>query len=159
MAEIEDQLLASAMAKSKKPVTYDEVFKYLSNNEEKYAEGCTDNRKRAIRKFSEGVCLESGILHYLQYEDKSKKVVKLKRQWISSKSRQKQILESIHDNTSGGCHFGRDKTRDKVIKRYFWHGIYEDIDAYVKTCVKCQKVASGLNSEPSWSFYSWCFIL
>lgn len=40
------------MAKSKKPVTYDEVFKYLSNNEEKYAEGCTDNRKESLVKVS-----------------------------------------------------------------------------------------------------------
>lgn len=67
-------------------------MKYLSCSVAKYAEGCTDSRKRAIR---ERICLENGILHYLQYEDKSEKVVKLKRQWIQDKSRQKQILQSI----------------------------------------------------------------
>ena len=40
----------------------------------------------------------------------------------------------------GGCHFGRDKTRDKVASRYFWHGQLDDVDYYIKTCEKCQKV-------------------
>ena len=30
---------------------------------------------------------------------------------------QQQILQSLHDNPAGGCHFGRDKTRDKVSSR------------------------------------------
>ena len=34
-------------------VTYDEVFRFLRDNNEGYAEGCTDIRKRLIRRFSE----------------------------------------------------------------------------------------------------------
>ena len=67
---------------------------------------------------------------------------KARRRWISDKQKQmqQQILQSLHDNPTGGCHFGRDRTRDKVVKRYFWQGQYEDIDNYIKTCEKCQKV-------------------
>ena len=70
--------------------------------------------------------------------------MKSKRHWINDQQKQKQILQSLHDDPAGGCHFGRDKTRDKVASRYFWHGLYDDIDEYIKTCDKCQKVAACL---------------
>ena len=62
------------------------------------------------------------------------------RRWIEDKEKQQQILKALHDDPAGGCHFGRDITREKVVSRYFWHVQYEDIDYYVKTCDKCQKV-------------------
>ena len=124
------------MAK-KNTVTYDEVFRFLSDKSKRYEEGCTDSRKRAIQRFSENISLEDGVLFYQLHE---KQTVKTKRQWIHDHKRQKQILQSLHDDPAGGCHFGRDKTRDKVASRYFWHGQYDDIDDYIKTCEKCQKV-------------------
>ena len=127
----------------KNPVTYGEVFQFLSKRADKYAEGCSESRKRAIRKFSENILLEDGVLFYLQHEDKEKKEVKSKRQWVHDHQMQQQILQSLHDDPAGGCHFGRDKTRDKVARRYFWHGQYDDIDHYCKTCEKCQKVLTA----------------
>ena len=64
-------------------------------------------------------------------------MLKEKRQWIGDKEMQQQILQSLHDNPAGGCHFGRDKTRDKVSREYFWH---DNVDYYIKTCGKYQKV-------------------
>ena len=84
--------------------------------------------------------LEDGVLFYVQYDDKEKQSVKSKRQWISDEKKQKQVLQYLHDDSAGGCHFGRDKTRDKVSRRYFWHGQFDDIDEYIKTCDKCKKV-------------------
>ena len=124
----------------KNAVIYDEVFKYLSNKKRRYAEECSESRKRAIRKFSDNIQLEDGVLFYVQYDDKDKQSVKSKRQWISDKKKQKQVLQYLHDDSAGGCHFGRDKTRDKVSRRYFWHAQFDDIDEYIKTCDKCQKV-------------------
>lgn len=109
-------------------VTYDEVFQFLSKSDSKYAKNCSESRKRAIRKFSKNVALVEGILYYNE------------RKWIYDSKLKEQILKSIHSDASGGCHFGRDKTREKVAKRYYWHGMYEDIDSFVKTCVDCQKV-------------------
>lgn len=120
------------MAKKQTPVTYCEVFKYFSSAS-KYAVDCSDARKRSIRRFADNVVLEDGVLFYIRDSE-------CKRRWISDKKTQQEILQSLHDDPSGGCHFGRDKTRDKVVKRYYWHGQYEDIDNYVKTCEKCQKV-------------------
>ena len=68
---------------SKNAVTYDEVFKYLSDKKRRYANDCTESRKRAICKFSENIRLEDGVLFYVQYDDdEEKQSVKSKRQWI-----------------------------------------------------------------------------
>ena len=128
------QLQTKIMAKS--PVIYEEVFLYLGSSGRKYADGCSETRKRSIRRFSSNVVLEDMLLFYGQTS----------RRWISDKKMQQQILEALHDNPTGGCHFGRDKTREKIVKRYFWHGQYEDIDSYVKTCKKCQKVFASYSN-------------
>ena len=41
--------------------------------------------------------------------------------------------------------FGRDKTREKLANRFFWTSMYQDIDEYIKTCEKCQKIYSYKN--------------
>ena len=121
------------------PITYQEAFRYLSESHgERYVQGATESRKRAIRKFTnERVTLNNGVLYYSESNSESEKI---NRQWIQNKELKEQILQSIHDNRMGGCHFGRDKTREKVCSRYFWHGICEDIDKYIKMCETCQKV-------------------
>ena len=83
---------------------------------------------RAIRKFSCNIIVEDGILFY---KNKGKEH---KRQWVPEKEKHA---------TAGGCHFGRDKTREKVVSKYYWHGQCEDIDNYVKSCEKCQKVIAN----------------
>ena len=115
-------------------VSYQEAFRYIT--ESRYPDGSSDSRKRAIRKFVKSkVMLEAGVLYYRGEEES-------KRQWIADPDQQKQILASVHDDPAGGCHFGRDKTRDKVCKGYYWHNMVEEIDAYVHTCKQCQKVGN-----------------
>ena len=46
------QIEATKMSK-KTAVIYDEVFRFLSDNNERYVENCTEIRKRLIRRFSE----------------------------------------------------------------------------------------------------------
>ncbi len=45
--------------------------------------------------------------------------------------RKQVILEACHDNRVGGCHFGRDKTIEKVSSRFFWKGIHKDVEKWV----------------------------
>ena len=42
-----------------------------------------------------------------------------------------RILEACHDDRVGGCHFGRDRTVDKIAARYYWRGIYNDTEDWV----------------------------
>ena len=41
--------------------------------------------------------------------------------------------------------FGRDKTREMLASRFFWTSMYQDIEEYIKTCEKCQKVYIAVN--------------
>lgn len=117
-------------------ITYEEVFLYLSSDCG-YKKDASGIRKRSIRRFSRNIVLDGGVLYHVKNKESPK------RQWVADKKVQQQILRSLHDSSTGGCHFGRDKTRDKIVKRYFWHGMYEDIDEYIKTCEICQKVQAS----------------
>ncbi|KAK3093626.1 hypothetical protein FSP39_018280 [Pinctada imbricata] len=44
------------------------------------------------------------------------------------------VLESVHNNMG---HPGRDKTLSLIRDRFFWPGQYQDIDNWIKECVRC----------------------
>ena len=123
----------------KEAVEHAEVHRYLSQQDSKYDAQCSENRKRTIRRFSAHFVLQDGLLIHVQEKEKGSEV-QLRRRWVNDKKEQQQILKSVHDSSAGGCHFGRDKTRDKIASRFYWPSMYEDIDNYVRTCEKCQKV-------------------
>ena len=65
--QLKCQVREVAKVSKKTAVTYDEVFRFLSGRNERYAEGCTETRKRSgfQRTYRR---LEDGVLFY--YEDK-----------------------------------------------------------------------------------------
>ena len=94
-------LLQVKMEKKKKePVSYDEVFLYLSDK--KYS--CSDDsRKRAIRSKAAGFITADGVL--FTRENNS---IEPGKEIRDLETRMK-ILTSCHHGLEGG-HFGRDKT-------------------------------------------------
>ncbi|XP_062518093.1 uncharacterized protein LOC134193284 [Corticium candelabrum] len=74
--------------------------------------------------------MQHGILWYNEEKEANK------RQWIANFERQQQILQSIHDDTLGGCQLGRDKTREKKIF-LAWCGRGRGL--HIKTRATCQK--------------------
>ena len=99
--------------KKKEPVSYDEVFLYLSDK--KYS--CSDDsRKRVIRSKAAGFITADGVL--ITRERNSIEP----RRWIRDLETRMQILKSCDHGLEGG-HFGRDKTRSKISARYYWQGL------------------------------------
>lgn len=49
----------------------------------------------------------------------------------------RKILESVHDS-SAARHQGMDRTADLVAQNYWWKGMHEYIQNYVRTCNICQ---------------------
>ena len=47
------------------------------------------------------------------------------------------ILETAHDNTFAG-HLGVEKTKDRILRHFYWPGIFQDVAKYCRTCPKCQ---------------------
>src|SRR5437763_13351270 len=48
------------------------------------------------------------------------------------------IMFIMHNHETEG-HFGKDATYEKIKERYYWKGMYKDIEEYVKTCDACQR--------------------
>ena len=51
--------------------------------------------------------------------------------------RREEILEDLHASGEG-CHRGANKTYRKVRQRYYWESLKEDVQNFIRTCVKCQ---------------------
>ena len=57
---------------------------------------------------------------------------------ILPKALRDDALRMLHDDPSAS-HAGRDKTLARVMKKFHWFGIRNDIDLHVKTCHTCQQ--------------------
>ena len=51
------------------------------------------------------------------------------------------VLRLAHDILFTG-HLGITKTKDRIMQRYYWPGIFSDIAKYCRTCQVCQKSGS-----------------
>jgi hypothetical protein len=50
-----------------------------------------------------------------------------------------KAMTDFDDNLCGGDHFWRTTTYNILRDGYFWLGIFTDVFAKIRTCVKCQK--------------------
>ena len=57
-----------------------------------------------------------------------------------------EILSNVHDHVSGG-HFGVHKTFSKVKERYWWKGMFKDVEHWCKLCTDCSMRKSPRNSK------------
>ena len=48
------------------------------------------------------------------------------------------VLNLAHDVPTAG-HLGITKTKDRVLQRYYWPGVFKDIAEYCRTCETCQR--------------------
>ena len=60
-------------------------------------------------------------------------------QYVVPKQQRPYILAQCHDNMHAG-HLGFEKTRDRIIHRFYWTDQLKDIESYVKTCEVCQQM-------------------
>uniref|UniRef100_A0A8C5CA19 Gypsy retrotransposon integrase-like protein 1 n=1 Tax=Gadus morhua TaxID=8049 RepID=A0A8C5CA19_GADMO len=51
-----------------------------------------------------------------------------------------QVLYMAHSHLLG-AHLGMDKTRDRVLGRFYWPGVKKDIEDYCRACPECQRTA------------------
>ena len=72
---------------------------------------------------------EKGVL----YRKKEGKRLQVIRRW-----EMEGVLYMMHDHPIS-AHFGVKATYEKIKERYYWKGIREDVEVYVKSCNKCQK--------------------
>ena len=67
------------------------------------------------------------------------------RKVISDAYERGRILQSLHDESG---HRGRDATYNKVKNRFYWKGLYSDVNKFIQTCERCQKRRPNRYDEP-----------
>ena len=78
---------------------------------------------------------ENGILFHLWSPGK-RRVTSIRSQVVIPASLRYDVLVSCHDDPTAG-HFGVLKTYEKIRARYYWHGMFKDIEHWCNTCVDC----------------------
>ena len=58
------------------------------------------------------------------------------RRVLVSREEKEKVMRWLHD---GSGHRGRDGTYQKVKLRYYWDGLYRDVDRYIRSYEQCQK--------------------
>ena len=60
-------------------------------------------------------------------------------QLVIPKHMRREYLVSIHDGLGSGGHLGLNKSYDKMLNRYWWPGMYKEMEEWIKTCEYCQR--------------------
>jgi hypothetical protein len=89
--------------------------------------------------------IENGLLYRMQITGEGEGEIELRL--CIPRNFKTAILQACHDDTTAG-HLGENRTYDKVAQRYFWNGIFRDVERYVKACPDCQSKKKGRYQKP-----------
>src|SRR5258706_8649789 len=68
--------------------------------------------------------------------------------WIVPEHHRADVLKQCHDSLVAG-HWGRDRTRELILRNFVWENWQEDVNNYVATCTKCQRAKADRHSRMS----------
>uniref|UniRef100_A0A8C5Q1T7 Gypsy retrotransposon integrase-like protein 1 n=1 Tax=Leptobrachium leishanense TaxID=445787 RepID=A0A8C5Q1T7_9ANUR len=91
-----------------------------------------------------GVPVEGAIKSYLYFILKSDLLYRVImeggqeiEQLVVPSSQTRKVLDFAHSHVLGG-HLGVEKTQERVLRRFFWPGVYEAVKRYCASCPECQ---------------------
>jgi len=109
-----------------------------------YPQNYDKNAKRRLREQA-GSYLVTEDLLYRKHKCGNRLV-------ILNEDKRSKMIECVHagvgdgiEGASLGAHLGRDKTRAKLSEKYFWPGMFREIDEYLKHCLRCQKNSARID--------------
>ena len=113
-----------------------------------------DETLRAVRELaaltggSKGEFFKRDELLYRRWTPRGRGEEMEIEQLVLPKECRQVALEMSHDIPIAG-HQGRDRTRQRLLRRFFWPSIFRDVDMYCKTCSACQKASfKGVKPAP-----------
>ena len=85
-----------------------------------------------------GFFYKQGLLYRKWRPDQPNGQVKECQQLVLPKKCRKIVLRLAHAVSMAG-HLGVAKTKDRILQRYYWPGIFKDTAEYCRSCEVCQK--------------------
>lgn len=111
------------------------------------------NRDEALKKLIEQLPKDPNLQKdheliegKLYYVDNKRPALERHRLYVPESSRE-LLLRIAHDDPVYGGHLGSKKTRKKLAQ-YYWPGMPNAIDEYIKTCETCQKYKTPKGPKP-----------
>ena len=86
---------------------------------------------------------QDGLLCHL---DRSQKRGRDNFSQLVPQSMKYEVLSNVHNHVAG-AHFGVHKTFQKLKQRYWWSGMFKDVEHWCKSCVDCAKKKSPRNTK------------
>ncbi len=125
-----EQEYIAAQREDKEIIKY---IRYLESNE------LPDDNKEALRivKDSDNFIMMNKII-YRNTKIEPQDIQNSPLIWIPDSMR-KQVLIEAHDSLWEGAHMGREKTIDKIKKKYYFRNIPKFVDLWVRTCSICNR--------------------
>ena len=108
-------------------IEYNELVNFLIGN---IFQDWDKQKLRQLESKSKSFEVKYEILYKKRNNERSLRV--LKEDEIDT------IIFMVHNHPMGG-HFGKDATYNKISTRFWWKGMYKDIEEYIKTCDSCQR--------------------
>jgi transposase InsO family protein len=95
------------------------------------------NEAARVRVISSSFMLQNDLLYHIWYPTNVSQRMDVRKQLVVPIGMRQEIMISCHDTYDGG-HFGADKTYRKLRDRFYWSTMYQDCEAYCKSCPICQ---------------------
>ena len=88
---------------------------------------------RTLARFFDQMVIEEDILKMQKEHEESTTTVT-----ILPRVYREMVLKMLHNDCTAG-HFGAVRTRERVLKRFFWPTVEKDVREHCETCIECQR--------------------
>ena len=72
----------------------------------------------------------------------------MREQLVVPRAYVSKVLYMAHTHLLG-AHLGMDKTRERVLARFYWPGVKRDVERHCQGCPECQRGTRGLSQGHS----------
>lgn len=117
------------------------IITYLENGE--LPESLSRARETVILS-NDYELAQNGLLYHLWQPGSQRRRKLLRRQLVIPRSLIDEVLYACHDDLTAG-HLSFQKTYDKVQARFYWKGMYSDVESWCRSCVDCATKKSPKN--------------
>ena len=127
--------------KQRKDPELSEIMDYIQND----SLPSSNAKARGILLRSESFYIsQDGLLHHL--DRSQRRDPDSFSQLVGPQSMKYEILSNVHNHVAG-AHFGVHKAFQKLKQRYWWPGMFKDVEHWCKSCVDCAMKKSPRNTK------------
>lgn len=119
---------------------YKMMYNYLAYN---IVPKNQQNRSKILRLCNDFMINDNALYHIWNPTDKRLEPVS---QLCIPPKYTYEIIKAHHDQPDFG-HFGHLKTLNKIKEKFFWEGMYSDINHYIKACKTCAEANQGRTNK------------